>query len=84
VADSYQQGMGLSKDPMEFLHPEQQREFSRLSGIPVPSAATPAAADASPATTGALQRARAAIAAGKDPAAVKQRLNQAGINPADL
>lgn len=32
VADTYAQGMGLTKDPMEFLHPTQAKAFARLSG----------------------------------------------------
>jgi hypothetical protein len=87
VADSYQQGMGLSKEPMAFLHPEQQRAFSRLSGVPIPapiSGAAPSVGGANPAVAAGLTRARAAISAGADPAKVKQRLISAGINPADL
>lgn len=86
VADSYNQGMGLSKDPMEFLHPEQQRAFARLSGKAVPTAAGAAASapQADPEVTAALQQARDAIAKGADPAKVKQRLVAHGVNPADL
>jgi hypothetical protein len=84
VADSYQQGMGLSKDPMEFLHPEQQRAFSRLSGVPIPTPAAQASPAAGATGNPALTKARDAISRGADPAKVKQRLLDAGINPADL
>lgn len=86
VADSYNQGMGLSKDPVEFLHPEQQRAFSRLLGesTPAPGARTEAPAAGAPDVNAALAKARAAIANGADPEKVKQRLVEHGINPADL
>jgi hypothetical protein len=42
VSESYNQGMGTTKDPMEFLHPREAAAFARMSGLGAPQQSTAA------------------------------------------
>lgn len=87
ASTQYQRSMGLSKDPVTFLGPAAQTAYQRITGDKITSTGedAPATAAAPQGPDGdAIAKARDAVSKGADPEKVKQRLIQAGINPADL
>ena len=95
LADKYNQGMSTQLEPRSFLTPKSRQILDRIEseGTGQTQPASPQQ-QAAPTTAKqqqtnitpsvALQQARQAIAAGKDPLAVKARLKQLGIDPAGL
>lgn len=93
MAQQYKQGLGKDQDGISFLNPHAQAVYSKLTGTPIPTGSSATATTVDPATAGALQRARAAISAiaasgapdaAARTAAVKQRLQKAGIDTSTL
>ena len=81
---SHSNTFGADQNLMEKVSPGARKLFERGYQAPPTAGGPPAPGGGPPAPADAISQAKAAIAAGKDPTLIKQRLQKMGIDPAGL